>query len=81
MNMKTNDRTSNMTKEPSYREDEHTAIALIRQDVKYIKNAIDKLPETYVSKSEYKPVEKLVYGIATAFGLGVVASILRVILK
>ncbi len=81
MNMKTNDRKANMTKEPSYREGEHTAIALIRQDVKYIKEAIDKLPDTYVSKVEYKPVERLVYGVATAVGLGIMAAILRLILK
>ena len=46
-----------MAKQP-----EHTAIALIAQDVTYIKAAIDEFKEQYVSKQEFDPIKRIVYG-------------------
>jgi hypothetical protein len=58
---------------------------LINKDVKYIKEEITDIKKLitseYVTKTEFDPIKKLVYGLVTTVLLSVVAAGLTLILK
>lgn len=61
-----------------------TRVALVQQDVKYIKDGFDKLDEKisahYVTKEEFDPVKKIVYGLVGLILITVVGSIVSLVL-
>jgi hypothetical protein len=60
--------------------DEGTLIALLRKDIKYIrKNVCDikaALEKNYVTKVEFTPVKRIVYGLVSLVMTTVIASLL-----
>jgi len=54
-----------------------TNIENIGDDVKEIKNA---LKEDYVTKTEFEPVKKIVYGVVSIILLGVVGAIIGLVI-
>ena len=72
-------------KEPPYREGEHTQMALMAQDIRYIKNSIDELKKEvegkYVTSVEFEPIKKLVYGMVGLILVSVVTIIMSMITR
>jgi hypothetical protein len=72
-------------KEPKYREGEHTKIALIQQDVVYIKESIleikMELNGKYVTTDQFEPIKKIVYGLVTAVLLAVVSAAMALVVR
>jgi len=61
-----------------------TTVALMQQDIEYIKTTlvdiIERLDKKYVSKDEFKPVRMIVYGLVGAILLAVVGGIMALLL-
>jgi hypothetical protein len=76
-----------MTKmpEPPYREGEHTQMALMAQDIKYIKSAVTELKGEvegkYVTSIEFDPIKRLVYGLVGAVLFAVIAAIMAMVVR
>ena len=72
-------------KEPPYREGENLKIALIQQDVVYIKENIraikDELVGKYVTTDQFEPIKKIVYGLVTAVLLAVISAIMAIVVR
>ena len=62
-----------------------THIAVMANDIKYIKDEISEikilLRENYVTKIEYEPVKRLVYGTVAILGSAVLLGILALVLR
>lgn len=70
------------------REDNNNAtdnvkLAVIQNDLTYIKeklNAVDtKVSQNYVSKDEFEPVRKIVYGLVTLILIAVVGALVALV--
>lgn len=62
-------------------------LALLKQDVGYIKAAIDELKDalaanslTYVSRSDFDPVKNIVYGLVGLILIGVVGAVVSLVI-
>lgn len=56
-------------------ENEHTTIALMKQDLEYIRKAIDEMKisqRMFVTKAEFLPIKMIVYGFVCIILTGVV---------
>lgn len=73
--------TSKSTRTP--RED--TQIALMSQDITYIKKSVDdltlKVDHNYVTKDEFKPVKQLVYGFVGLVLVSVIGAIMALVVR
>ena len=62
-----------------------TAIAVILQDIGYIKTNITEIKtlvlNNYVTKEEFDPVKKLAYGLISVVLIGVLGAILTLIIN
>jgi len=62
-----------------------TKIAVMASNVEYIKSDVDeikkKLQGDYVTKTEFKPVRDLVYGMVSLMLLSVFGALLALVLK
>jgi hypothetical protein len=71
--------------EPAYREGENLKIALIQQDVVYIKDNIraikDELDGKYVTADQFDPIKRIVYGLVGAILLAVVSAIAALLVR
>lgn len=71
-----------MAKSKAQQSDE-TQIALIQNDLTYIKeklNAVDiKVSNHYVSKEEFEPIKKIVYGMVSLILVAVVGAIVALV--
>ena len=60
------------------------AIAEMAKDIEYIKKAIeaidDKLNENFVTKVEFDPVRRLVYGVVSLILISVILAILALVI-
>lgn len=60
-----------------------TKVALIQNDVTYIKeklNAVDqKLSTHYVTKEEFEPIKKIVYGVVSLILVAVVGALVALV--
>lgn len=74
------------------RKTQSTTIALIQQDIEYMKGKFDdikdklddvdtKLSSSYVSKEEFEPVKRLVYGLVSIILVSVVGAVMALILR
>jgi thiosulfate reductase cytochrome b subunit len=62
-----------------------TILAVIQNDIGYIKKDVleikNKLEGEYVTKVEFAPLQKLVYGLVSVVLIGVVTGLLALVLK
>lgn len=56
-------------------------ITYIQTDLSYIKDKIDKLEDVFVTRREFSPIQKLVYGLVGMVLSAVVLSLLYLVLK
>lgn len=73
----TNDNT--MTKQS-----EETDLALIKQDIGYIKRDVRtikrRVEANYVTRAEFEPIQKLVYGLVGLILVSVIGAVLGIVL-
>lgn len=75
-----------MTKvpEPDYRKGEHTQIALMAQDIGYIKENVkelrNELEGKYVTQDQFEPIKRIVYGLVGAVLLAVISALMVVVI-
>ena len=73
------------TPEPDYRKGEHTQIALMAQDIVYIKDAVKDLrndiDHKYVTTDQFEPIKKIVYGLVGAVLLAVITAVMTIVLR
>lgn len=64
---------------------EDTQIAVMANDLGYVRKAVDTLNEkidhNYVTKEEFKPVKQLVYGLVGLIMTAVVIAILSLVVR
>ena len=64
---------------------EDTQIAVMANDISYIKKSIDelslKVEHNYVTKDEFEPIKKLVYGMVAVVLSSVVATLMTILVK
>ncbi|CAB4176042.1 hypothetical protein UFOVP1522_20 [uncultured Caudovirales phage] len=64
---------------------EDTQIAVMANDISYIKKSIDdlslKVDHNYVTKDEFDPIKKLVYGMVAVVLSSVVATLMTILVK
>jgi len=72
-----------MSPTKSHKED--TQIAVIANDISYIKKSIDdmnsRLDHHYVTKDEFDPIKKLVYGMVAVVLSSIVATLMTILVK
>lgn len=66
------------------KESQETRIALIAKDVSYMKEKLDevdgKLNSHYVTKEEFEPIKKVVYGLVGIILVAVVGAVVSLVL-
>ena len=55
---------------------DHDLLVTTHRDVEYIKDTVQRFPDSYVSKAEFTPVQKIVYGMVG----GILAAVLLAIM-
>lgn len=72
-----------MSPTKSHKED--TQIAVMANDISYIKKSIDdmnsRLDHHYVTKDEFDPIKKLVYGMVALVLSGIVTAVMTLVVK
>lgn len=67
------------------RETSDTKIALIQQDISYMKDKLDnvdqKISTHYVSREEFEPIKKIVYGMVGLILIAVVGALVSLVVK
>lgn len=60
-------------------------IAELGRDMKYVKEAVDKIDDKvskgYVTKEEFDPIKRLVYGVVTLFTVAIVGGIMAILVR
>lgn len=78
--------------EPDYRKGEHTQIALMAQDVRYMREAMadmkqdisdlkNELEGKYVTQEAFMPVQRLVYGLVGVVLLSVIGALVAIVVR
>lgn len=66
-------------------QNEEVNLALIKQDVSYVKDTVKdiklQLQSEYVTKDQFAPIQKLVYGITGVILVAVVVGLMNILLK
>lgn len=64
---------------------DNEAIAVIANDMSYVKRDIAEIKETvahgYVTKDEFEPIKRLVYGLVGLILVGVVGALLSLVVR
>jgi tetrahydromethanopterin S-methyltransferase subunit G len=64
---------------------DNTKIALIQQDISYMKDKLDnvdqKISTHYVSREEFEPIKKIVYGMVGLILVAVVGALISLVVK
>lgn len=67
------------------RDTSETKIALIQQDISYMKDKLDnvdkKISIHYVSREEFEPIKKIVYGMVGLVLVAVVGALISLVVK
>ncbi len=58
-----------------------THLEYIRRDITEIKGKLDHLSEKYITKEEFEPIKKIVYGLVGLCLLGVAGSVVTLVIK
>ena len=80
------------TPEPPYRAGEHTQMALMAQDVRYMREAMvdirkdvsdlkAELENKYVTNEAFAPVQRLVYGLVTVLLVSVIGAVVATVVR
>jgi len=56
-------------------------IAYIQRDISEIKDSVKNLEGSYVTKTEFEPIKRIVYGLVYILGAATIGSILRLVLR
>lgn len=71
--------------EPDYRKGEHTKIALMAQDISYIKDAVrdikTEVESKYVTSDQFEPVKRIVYGLVAIILTMVMAGLMALVVR
>ena len=74
-----------MARTKALRSEDQTEIALIAQDIKYIKDDVQeikgKLEKNYITREEFDPIKKIVYGIVGLVLTGVLGALLALVIR
>lgn len=74
-----------MTEFTEKRHNQDTVIALIQRDIDYIKNKVEHidnaLSEDYVSRVEFDPIKRIVYGLVALVMSSVVIALVAMVLR
>jgi hypothetical protein len=66
-------------------ENQLVKLAVIQNDISYIKKEVDDIKvlvsEQYVTKSEFEPIKRIVYGMVSVILMAVVAAVLAIIIR
>lgn len=69
----------------SYQQSDEVKFAVMQNDLTYIKeklNMVDsKVSSNYVSKEEFEPIKRIVYGLVTLILIAVVGALLALVVK
>lgn len=69
----------------TYSSSDEVKFAVMQNDLSYIKeklNAVDaKVSSNYVSKEEFEPIKKIVYGLVSLILVAVVGGVLALVIK
>lgn len=64
---------------------DETKLAIFQRDLTYIKEKLDdvdqKVSTHYVSKDEFEPIKKIVYGLVSLILVGVVGALLAIVVN
>lgn len=64
---------------------DETQLALLQQDVAYIKTAVEKIDTKvsshYVSRDEFEPIKKIVYGLVGLILVAVVGALVSLVVR
>lgn len=60
---------------------DHDMLVEMRVDMKHIKNSIAGFPDRYVTKEEFTPVQKIVYGLSGGVLMAFLAAIVALVLQ
>lgn len=64
---------------------DETQLALMQQDISYMKEKLDgvdqKISTHYVSREEFEPIKKIVYGMVTLILVAVVGALVSLVVK
>lgn len=67
------------------KESQETKIALIAKDIGYMKDKLEdvdnKLSSHYVSKEEFEPVKKIVYGLVGLILVAVMGAVVSLVVR
>lgn len=67
------------------KETQETKIALIAKDIGYMKEKLDtvdsKLNSHYVTKEEFEPIKKIVYGLVSLILIAVVGAVVSLVIQ
>jgi len=70
---------------PTTNESQDTQIAVMATDIKYLIREVGeikkKLEADYVTRQEFEPIKKFVYGLITIVLVGVIGAILTLVIK
>jgi hypothetical protein len=73
------------TKSEARDERSDTALALVAQDVKYIQRDVmeikSKLDQDYVSRAEFEPIKKIIYGLISLILVAVVGAVISLVVR
>lgn len=65
--------------------EDRTTLAVIQNDISYIKKQLDtidtKVGNTYVTKDQFEPVRNLVYGVVTVILVSVIGAVVALVVK
>lgn len=67
------------------RDSSDTKIALIQQDISYMKDKLDnvdqKISTHYVSRDEFEPIKRIVYGMVGLILIAVVGALVSLVIR
>lgn len=67
------------------RQSEAVSLAIIATDISYMKNDISDIKATvqhgYVSKEEFEPIKKIVYGLVSLILIAVVGAVVSLVVR
>lgn len=62
-----------------------TKIAVMANDITYLKDTVrhidEQVSDNYVTKAEFNPVQKLVYGVVTLILIAVIGAVISLVIK
>lgn len=78
-------RAGNQGNSGSNSDDNAVKLAVMANDMTYLKNAVDnidkKISSGYVTKEEFDPIKRIVYGLISLVLIAVVGALLALVVK